>query len=280
MNILSTEQLIELIDAGAINASDIMGTRGIMNVSDWSHASPVTLGQLIKSLLGKIPETYWLVSVPDPGDYINKNVHFDYEAYEDIEAECREPQELKPFETAAHVSEEEPDAAVADEEPAMAAIVPDEEPAPAAVVHDEEPAMAAVVPDEEPAPAAVVTDEEPAPAAVVPDEEPPSSMLEGFEPVAVVPDKKPEAHPEKKPKRQRSDADFSPASGLGEWAKYKERALSTNEQNEVIKGMLDDGYSVATISTVIRTAQATVYNRIKKLGIVLTNGGGEITDGC
>ena len=94
------------------------------------------------------------------------------------------------------------------------------------------------------------------------------------ESAAVVLDKKPEAAaPEKEPKRQRSDADFSPAYGLGEWAKYKEIALSTNEQNEVIKGMLDDGYSVATISTVIRTAQATVYNRIKKLGIVLTNGG-------
>ena len=237
MNVLTTEQLIELIDAGIINSSDIMGTRGIMNVSDWSHASPVTLGQLIKSLLGKIPETYWLVSVPDPepGDYINKNVlHFDSEAYEDIEAECREPQEMKPFET-------------------DATIAPEAE-------------LAAVDTDEEPVPAAVVPNEEPAPAAVVADEEPPSSTLEGFEPVAVV--------QEKKPKRQRSEADFSPASGLGEWAKYKERALSTSEQNDIIKGMLDDGYSVAVISTVTRLSQATVYNRIKKLGIVLTNKGG------
>lgn len=221
MNILTTEQLIELIDAGTINASDIMGTKGIMNVSDWSHASPVTLGQLIKSLLSKIPETYWIVSAPDPGVYMNKNVHFDSKAYEDIEAECREPQELKPFETAAQVSKEEP--------------------------------------------AAADTDEEPAPAAVVPDEEP----------VAVVLDKKPEAAaPEKEPKRQHSDTDFSPAYGLGEWAKYKERALSTSEQNDIIKGMLDDGYSVAVISTVTRLSQATVYNRIKNLGIALTNKGG------
>ena len=66
MNILTTEQLIELIDASAINANDIMGTKGIMNVSDWSHASPITLGQLIRSLLSKIPETYWIVSAPDP----------------------------------------------------------------------------------------------------------------------------------------------------------------------------------------------------------------------
>ena len=234
MNILTTEQLIELIDAGAINASDIMETKGIMNVSDWSHASPVTLGQLIKSLLGKIPETYWIVSAPapDPGVYINKNVHFDSEAYEDIEAECREPQAMNQSDTAATVA-----------------------------------------PEAEPA--AVDTDEEPAPAAVVADEEPPSSTLEGFEPVAVVLDKKPEAAaPEKGPKRQRGDADFSPAYGLGEWGKYKERALSTSEQNDIIKGMLDDGYSVAVISTVTRLSQATVYNRIKKLGIVLTKNGG------
>lgn len=233
MNILSTEQLIELIDAGAVNASDIMGTKGIMNVSDWSHASPVTLGQLIKSLLGKIPETYWIVSVPDPGELMEQHVHFDSEAYEDIEAECREPDSMKPFET---------DVTVAPEEPEPAEVAADEEPAPAAVVADEEPALAAVDADEGPELVAETT--------------------------------------KARTKKPRSDADFSPASGLGEWTKYKERALSTNEQNEVIKGMLDDGYSVATISTVIRTAQATVYNRIKKLGIVLTNGGGEITDGC
>ena len=224
MNILTTEQLIELIDAGAINASDIMGTKGIMNVSDWSHASPVTLGQLIKSLLGKIPETYWLVSVPDPGEHMEKHVHFDSDAYEDIEAECREPQVMNLSETAATVAlEAEPAAVDADEGPELVA----------------------------------------------------ATLPERFKPVEVVIEKEPqEAETTKaRTKKPRSDADFSPASGLGEWAKYKERALSTNEQNEVIKGMLDDGYSVATISTVIRTAQATVYNRIKKLGIVLTNGG-------
>ena len=257
MNILTTEQLIELIDASAINANDIMGTKGIMNVSDWSHASPITLGQLIRSLLSKIPETYWIVSAPDPSVYINKNMHFDSAAYEDIEAECREPQAMKPFETAATVAPEEESAAVDT----------DEEPAPAAVVADEEPELAAAVADEEPALAAVVTDKEPELAA--------ATLPEIFKPVEVVIEKEPqEAETTKaRTKKPRSDADFSPASGLGEWAKYKERALSTNEQNEVIKGMLDDGYSVATISTVIRTAQATVYNRIKKLGIVLTNGG-------
>ena len=248
MNILTTEQLIELIDAGTINASDIMGTRGIMNVSDWSNASPVTLGQLIKSLLSKIPETYWIVSAPDPSVYINKNMHFDSAAYEDIEAECREPQAMKPFETAATVApEEESAAADTDEEPAPAAVAADEEPAPAAAVTDEEPELVA------------------------------ATLLERFKPVEVYIEKEPqEAETTKaRTKKPRSDADFSPASGLGEWAKYKERALSTSEQNDIIKGMLDDGYSVAVISAVTRLAQATVYNRIKKLGIVLTNKGAE-----
>lgn len=252
MNIITTEQLIELIDASAINANDIMGTKGIVNVSDWDNAYPVTFGQLIKRLLSKMPEMYWIVSAPDPCVYINKNVHFDSEAYEDIEAECREPQELEPFETAAQVSKEEPAVAVADEEPAPAAVDTDEEPDQAAAVTDEGPELVA------------------------------ATLPERFKPVEVVIEKEPQEATASKTrtKKPRSKADFTPAAGLGEWAKYKERALSTNEQNEVIKGMLDDGYSVATISTVIRTAQATVYNRIKKLGIVLTNGGGEITDGC
>ena len=259
MNILTTEQLIELIDARAISANDIMGTKGIVNVSDWDNAYPVTFGQLIKRLLSKMPEMYWLVSIPDPGVYINKNVHFDSEAYEDIEAECREPQELKPFETAAQVAPEEESAAVnTDEEPAPAAVVPDEEPAPAAVDMDEEPDQAAVVADEGPELVA-------------------ATLPERFKPVEVYIEKEPqEAETTKaRTKKPRSDADFSPASGLGEWAKYKERTLSTNEQNDIIKGMLDDGYSVAVISTVTRLSQATVYNRIKKLGIVLTNKGAE-----
>lgn len=246
MNILSTENLITLIDAGAISANDIMGTKGIVNVSDWDNAYPVTFGQLIKRLLSKMPEMYWLVSIPDSDELVEKHAHFDSAAYEDIEAECREPQAMKPFETAATVaSEEESAAVVADEEPEQAAAVADEAPELAAVDADEGPELVAV------------------------------TLTERFKPVEVVIEKEPqEAETTKaRTKKPRSDADFSPASGLGEWAKYKERALSTNEQNEVIKGMLDDGYSVATISTVIRTAQATVYNRIKKLGIVLTNGG-------
>ena len=247
MNILSTENLITLINAGAIRTNDIMGIKGIVNVSDWDNAYLVTFGQLIKSLLSEMPEMYWLVSIPDPGDYINKNVHFDSEAYEDIEAECREPQELKPFETAAQVSKEEPAVAVADEEPAPAAVDVDEEPDQAAAVTDEGPELVA------------------------------ATLPERFKPVEVVIEKEPQEATASKTrtKKPRSEADFSPASGLGEWSKYKERALSTSEQNDIIKGMLDDGYSVAVISTVTRLSQATVYNRIKKLGIVLTNKGAE-----
>lgn len=203
---------------------------------------------LIKSLLSEMPEMYWLVSIPDSDELVEKHAHFDSAAYEDIEAECREPQAMKPFETAATVAPEEESAAVDT----------DEEPAPAAVAADEEPALAAVVTDKEPELVA-------------------ATLPEIFKPVEVVIEKEPqEAETTKaRTKKPRSDADFSPASGLGEWAKYKERALSTNEQNDIIKGMLDDGYSVAVISTVTRLSQATVYNRIKKLGIVLTNKGAE-----
>jgi hypothetical protein len=122
MNILSTENLITLIDAGAISANNIMGTKGIVNVSDWDNAYPVTFGQLIKRLLSKMPEMYWLVSIPDSDELVEKHAHFDSAAYEDIEAECREPQAMKPFETAATVAPEEESAAVyTDEEPAPAA---------------------------------------------------------------------------------------------------------------------------------------------------------------
>ena len=270
MTILSTENLITLIDAGAISANDIMGTKGIVNVSDWDNAYPVTFGQLIKRLLSKMPEMYWLVSIPDSDELVEKHAHFDSAAYEDIEAECREPQAMKPFETDAKAAPEDEQAAVvADEEPEPAAVAADEEPAPAAVDVGEEPAPAAVDVDEEPDQAAAVTDEGPYLVA--------ATLPERFKPVEVVIEKEPQEATASKTrtKKPRSEADFSPASGLGEWSKYKERALSTSEQNDIIKGMLDDGYSVAVISTVTRLSQATVYNRIKKLGIVLTNKGAE-----
>ena len=54
-------------------------------------------------------------------------------------------------------------------------------------------------------------------------------------------------------------------SDLGEWAKYRGRALTTSEQNYVIKGMKDEGYSFSVISIVVRLSYPTVKSRYRKL---------------
>ena len=54
-------------------------------------------------------------------------------------------------------------------------------------------------------------------------------------------------------------------SDLGEWAKYRGRALTTSEQNFVIKGMKDEGYSFSVISNVVRLSVPTVSSRYKKM---------------
>lgn len=54
-------------------------------------------------------------------------------------------------------------------------------------------------------------------------------------------------------------------SDLGEWAKYRGRALTTSEQNYVIKGMKDEGYSFSVISNVVRLSYPTVKSRYRKL---------------
>lgn len=54
-------------------------------------------------------------------------------------------------------------------------------------------------------------------------------------------------------------------SALGEWAKYRGRALTTSEQNYVIKGMKDEGYSFSVISSVVRLSVPTVSSRYKKM---------------
>lgn len=66
-----------------------------------------------------------------------------------------------------------------------------------------------------------------------------------------------EAEPEKTEK--------SAESKLGKWENYKGKALSTLEQNLIIKGMKEEGYSLAMISSVVRLSQPTISNRIKKM---------------
>lgn len=68
-----------------------------------------------------------------------------------------------------------------------------------------------------------------------------------------------EAEPEKTEK--------SAESKLGKWEDYKGKALSTLEQNLIIKGMKEEGYSLAMISSVVKLSQPTISNRIKKMRI-------------
>ena len=54
---------------------------------------------------------------------------------------------------------------------------------------------------------------------------------------------------------------------LGKWEEYRRRALTTSEQNEVIRGMTEEGFSTTIIAQVIRTSPQTVCNRRQRLGI-------------
>lgn len=54
-------------------------------------------------------------------------------------------------------------------------------------------------------------------------------------------------------------------SKLGKWEDYKGKALSTLEQNLIIKGMKEEGFSLAMICSVVRLSQPTISNRIKKM---------------
>ena len=67
------------------------------------------------------------------------------------------------------------------------------------------------------------------------------------------------------PKEEGKPVKHESASNLGEWAEYQGRALSTSEQNFVIKHMRDEGYSFSVIATVVRLSGPTVSSRYKKI---------------
>ncbi len=71
--------------------------------------------------------------------------------------------------------------------------------------------------------------------------------------------------PKEEPKEEEKPVKHESASNLGEWAEYQGRALSTSEQNFVIKHMRDEGYSFSVIATVVRLSGPTVSSRYKKL---------------
>jgi len=64
---------------------------------------------------------------------------------------------------------------------------------------------------------------------------------------------------------QDAPKEVSPAKGYGKWAEYMGKALSTLEQNLIIKGMTEEGYSLSQIAKVVRLSQPSICNRKKKM---------------
>ena len=98
------------------------------------------------------------------------------------------------------------------------------------------------------------------------------STIVGQKSASIDPAEAAEAEPEKpsdflsgnwkeyeKPSKSKSQCD------LGKWEEYQRRALTTSEQNYVIKGMKDEGYSFSVISNVVRLSVPTVSSRYKKM---------------
>lgn len=75
----------------------------------------------------------------------------------------------------------------------------------------------------------------------------------------------PESADEDSKEAEPENTEKSAESKLGKWEDYKGKALSTLEQNLIIKGMKEEGFSLAMISSVVRLSQPTISNRIKKM---------------
>lgn len=64
---------------------------------------------------------------------------------------------------------------------------------------------------------------------------------------------------------QAETEEYVPRKGFGKWSEYMGKALSTLEQNLIIKGMTEEGYTLSQISVVVRLSQQTICNRKKKI---------------
>lgn len=234
MRIIMTEDLIARIDPA------LLATRGIIVNNNWKNSKPTTLKDLIGTITQTLPGVIWLID-EDGGE---------------------------PEESPSEIVESVPQAACRAEVPRLdRPCTVMEYPIGAGEPEKEEPAMAAA-PDEEDGPAAG-TEEEPAPAAAAdgsaeekpaeggadepeqPKEEKAQDIPDGF--VAY--------EPKRATKRKTLE-------DLGKWEEYRRRALTTSEQNKVVKGMTEEGFSIAVIAQVIRTSPQTVCNRRQKMGIV------------
>jgi len=64
---------------------------------------------------------------------------------------------------------------------------------------------------------------------------------------------------------QPAPEDASRGKAYGKWTEYMGKALSTLEQNLIIKGMTEENYTLSQIQSVVRLSQQTICNRKKKM---------------
>lgn len=64
---------------------------------------------------------------------------------------------------------------------------------------------------------------------------------------------------------QDAKKEVEPTKGYGKWSDYMGKALSTLEQNLIIKGMTEENYTLSQIQSVVRLSQQTICNRKKKM---------------
>ena len=64
---------------------------------------------------------------------------------------------------------------------------------------------------------------------------------------------------------QDAPKEVAPTKGYGKWSDYMGKALSTLEQNLIIKGMTEENYTLSQIQSVVRLSQQTICNRKKKM---------------
>lgn len=64
---------------------------------------------------------------------------------------------------------------------------------------------------------------------------------------------------------QDAKKEVEPTKGYGKWSDCMGKALSTLEQNLIIKGMTEENYTLSQIQSVVRLSQQTICNRKKKM---------------
>lgn len=202
--------------------------KGIISATKWENSELITLASIIKEALEELPDTIWLVEAAYP-DAVKINLgEKDAHVLDQLVALTRK--------NALAIYGSVPGSEQSQNEPDPFIEAADEEAAPE--ISDPAPAAVAVKPE-------VIKADKPKTECVYKGPDLWSNASEDSE--------------------DQTKVKHSTAHDLGKWADYLGKALSTSEQNLVIKGMKEEGYSVAIISGVVRLAQQTIYNRLSKM---------------